>query len=471
MQSDPSGNRVLGLRLVPHARRASVLHEVHARPFHALPTPRRLLHFGFVTDAAQAAADRLSLAAFCTAHGAAPPDSGVKHHRAQLGDVALRWEQHSEFTTYTWELPADAAHPFARPPAAVRATIAALEQPGPHLVAADLCLLAEADVPDLAALPNLAVRSDPGEPGVLAELPDLATLPDLAASADLSAMFDPTSLAASLVDDGAAIVATDFRLTGDGTVRLLVLNRSLTPLRAGALTQRLLEIETYRTLALLGLPEAQRLAPEVQRVEAALARIAGAMTGSAGLDADHRLLDDLTGLASELEAGAVASGVRFGASRAYDEIVQQRLATIREVAQPGFPTLAAFLARRMAPAMRTCQMLEARQADLARKLARAANLLRTRVDVAIEQQNRDLLRSMNARTRLQLRLQQTVEGLSIAAISYYVVGLLEHVADGVRAAGYLPVAPAITTAVSVPIVVVGVALVVRRIRRRHALHD
>jgi len=125
----------------------------------------------------------------------------------------------------------------------------------------------------------------------------------------------------------------------------------------------------------------------------------------------------------------------------------------------------------MAPAMRTCQMLEARQADLARKLARAANLLRTRVDVAIEQQNRDLLRSMNARTRLQLRLQQTVEGLSIAAISYYVVGLLEHVADGVRAAGYLPVAPAITTAVSVPIVVVGVALVVRRIRRRHALHD
>ena len=121
--------------------------------------------------------------------------------------------------------------------------------------------------------------------------------------------------------------------------------------------------------------------------------------------------------------------------------------------------------------MRTCQMLEARQADLAQKLARAANLLRTRVNVAIEQQNRDLLRSMNARTRLQLRLQHTVEGLSIAAISYYVVGLLEHVTDGVRAAGYLPVAPAVTTAVSVPIVVIAIALVVRRIRRRVAMHD
>jgi uncharacterized membrane-anchored protein len=435
MPSDPSGSRVLGLRLAPHALRAAVLHEVHARPFHAVPTPRRLLHFGFVIDAGKAAADRASLAAFCTAHGADPPGDGVRHHHTRLGDVALQWEQHSEFTTYTWEVPADPARPFTRLPAALRELIAALPQPGPHLVAADLHLLAEADVPDLAAL------------------------------------FDPPSLAASLADDGAAIVATDFRLTGDGSVRLLVLDHSLTELRAGALTQRLLEIETYRTLALLGLPEAQRLAPEVQRIETALGRIANAMTGSASLDTDHLLLDDLTALAAALEADAVVSGVRFGASRAYDEIVQQRLATIREVAQPGFPTLAAFLARRMAPAMRTCQMLEARQGDLARKLARAANLLRTRVDVAIEQQNRDLLRSMNARTRLQLRLQQTVEGLSIAAISYYVVGLLERLLEGVRAAGYLPVAPAITTAISVPPVVIAIALVVRRIRRRHATHD
>ena len=167
----------------------------------------------------------------------------------------------------------------------------------------------------------------------------------------------------------------------------------------------------------------------------------------------------------------MGSGVRFGASRAYDEIVQQRLATIREVALPGYPTLAAFLARRMAPAMRTCQMLEARQGDLSRKLARAANLLRTRVDVAIEQQNRDLLRSMNARTGLQLRLQQTVEGLSIAAISYYVVALLAHVTDGVRAAGYLPLQPEITTAATVPIVVVTIAVLVRRIRRRHAKRE
>lgn len=435
MPNDPPTARVLGLRLAPHPLHATVLQEVHARPFHALPAPRRLLHFGFMTTPEQAAADRTAFAAFCATHGAPPPAAGVKHHRIALPTGALGWEQHSEFTTYTWELAADPDHPFARLPTATRELIATLPQPGPHLVAADLCLLAEADAPDLAAL------------------------------------FDAPSLAASLVDAAAAIVATDFRLTEDGVVRLLVLDRALTPMRAGALCQRLLEIETYRTLALLGLPEAQRLAPVVQRIESELARIASAMTGTASLDVDHRLLDNLTALAAEVEANAVVSGVRFGASRAYDEIVQQRLATIREITQPGYPTLAAFLARRLAPAMRTCQMLQARQADLATKLARSANLLRTRVDVAIERQNRDLLRSMNARTRLQLRLQQTVEGLSIAAISYYVVALLAHITEGIRAAGYLPLPETLTTAISVPVVIIAIALLVRRIRKRHLTTD
>ena len=116
--------------------------------------------------------------------------------------------------------------------------------------------------------------------------------------------------------------------------------------------------------------------------------------------------------------------------------------------------------------MRTCQMLEARQEGLANKLMRAANLLRTRVDVEIEQQNRDLLESMNERTRMQLRLQQTVEGLSVAAISYYVVGLAAYVLKGVKDLGYGP-DTSVSTAIAVPLVIVGVALVVRRIRRGH----
>ena len=108
---------------------------------------------------------------------------------------------------------------------------------------------------------------------------------------------------------------------------------------------------------------------------------------------------------------------------------------IREHGVEGWPTFQDFLARRMAPAMRTCAMLEERQAKLSEKLSRAANLLRTRVDVEIERQNRDLLSAMNDRARMQLRLQETVEGLSVAAISYYVVGLAAYVFKGAKDAG------------------------------------
>jgi uncharacterized membrane-anchored protein len=120
----------------------------------------------------------------------------------------------------------------------------------------------------------------------------------------------------------------------------------------------------------------------------------------------------------------------------------------------------------MAPAIRTCNATEERQANLSRKLARAAQLLRTRVDVEVEQQNRDLLRSMNARTRMQLRLQATVEGLSVAAISYYVVGLFGYIVKGAHDAGW-PVDPSIAMAGFVPIAVLLIWWIVRRVRTRH----
>jgi uncharacterized membrane-anchored protein len=191
------------------------------------------------------------------------------------------------------------------------------------------------------------------------------------------------------------------------------------------------------------------------------------MRRASGLGANHRLLDDLTALAAELEAGAAASLFRFGASRAYSEIVHLRLQTIGERKVDGFPTWSSFLARRMAPAMRTCVTTEERQATLSRKLARTANLLRTRVDVELEQQNRDLLKSMNERARLQLRLQATVEGLSVAAISYYLVGLFGYVVKAAHDAGLLRVEPSYVTAGFVPLALAGVWWVVRRIRRKH----
>jgi uncharacterized membrane-anchored protein len=422
-------------RLTPHPLRAAVLGEVHARPFTAIETPRRVLHFGFDTGSTRGEADREALMAFCVRRGLTPPKPHDKHHRVTFGSTVLRWEQHSEFTTYTWELPAastgGAFHPSA---ASLASPMASLPQPGPLIVAVDLHLVAD----------SAGITPEP--------------------------IFDRASLAVAENSDALAQYATDFRPDPAGFVRILVLDRGLGAERAGALVQRVLEIETYRTLALLGLPEAQRLAPSIARIEKRLAEVTEAIQESEGLAANHRLLDELTALAAELEAGAAASQYRFGASRAYDEIVHRRLATIGERKVGGLPTWSSFLARRMAPALRTCVTIEERQANLSRKLARAANLLRTRVDVEQEQQSRALLQSMNERTRLQLRLQTTVEGLSVAAISYYVVGLFGYLVKGAHDAG-LPVEPSYATAAFVPVALLGIWFMVRRIRRRHVVGE
>ena len=426
---------VSGGKLAPHPLRAAVLSEVHARPFTAVETPRRILHFAFETGAEAARADRAALSAFCAQQGLSPLADGGKHHRVALGGAVMRWEQHSEFTTYTWELPSETRVPFQPAAAALQTPMAALPQPGPLIVALDLHLL-----------------------------------PDAETGASAGTLFDRASLAVAENTEGDALFATDFQADASGFVRMLVLDRGLGPERAGALVQRLIETETYRTLALLGLPEAQRLAPSIGHIERRLVDVTEEMRGSQNLEDNNRLLDELTALAAELEAGAAASLFRFGASRAYYEIVQLRLQTIGERKVEGYPTWSSFLARRLAPAMRTCITTEERQANLSRKLARAANLLRTRVDVDLEQQNRDLLRSMNARTRLQLRLQTTVEGLSVAAVSYYVVGLFGYLVKGVHDEG-VPVNISLATALFVPLAVLAIWLTVRRIRRKHIAGD
>jgi uncharacterized membrane-anchored protein len=125
---------------------------------------------------------------------------------------------------------------------------------------------------------------------------------------------------------------------------------------------------------------------------------------------------------------------------------------LREEQVDGYQTIGEFLDRRLGPAMRTCASVSERLADLSRRATRAANLLRTRVDFALERQNQNLLHSMDRRAKLQLRLQQTVEGLSVAAITYYVVGLVNYAAKALKDAG-LPVNPTLATGVSIPIIV------------------
>ncbi|MBI3699691.1 MAG: DUF3422 domain-containing protein [Afipia sp.] len=420
-------------KLIPHLLRSTILSEVHARPFTAITVPARVLHFAFDTSGARAQIDRTNLDEFYAKRSLQRPDPSEKHRRAIFGTTALRWEQHSEFTTYTWEMPSGPNEiPFSPNAATIASQMQMIPQPGPLLVAIDLHLLAE-----------------DGERTAAEKL------------------FDKTSLALAENSDGSAVYATDFQLDPHGFVRILVLDRGMLQERAGALVQRIIEIETYRTLALLGLPEAQRLSPSVGACERRLVEVTSKIQKANDLDSNHRLLDELTALAAEVEAGAAASVFRFGASRAYEEIVTQRLQTIGERKIGGWPTWSSFLARRMKPALRTCVTIEQRQSSLSLKLARAANLLRTRVDVELEQQNQQLLKSMNARTRLQLRLQTTVEGLSVAAITYYVVSLFGYIVKAGHDSRAITIEPSIVTAAFVPIAALAIWWIIGRIRRKH----
>lgn len=423
--------------LVQHRLRAAVLNELHARPFTPLTVPHRILHFGFHTGETSAQDDRRNLVAFCEARGLPAPLASEKHYRISLGSTVLRWEQHSEFTTYTWEMPSAATDaPFAPSVATLEPATRALPQPGPLLVAIDLHIL-------------------PKNPDHM----------------PLEKLFDRASLATAENSDGTASYTTDFRLDPCGFVRILVIDNGLGPERAGALVQRVLEIETYRVLALLGLPEAQRLSPSISAIEHKLAEATQKMCKADDLASNRQLLDELTRLAADLEAGAAASAFRFGATRAYNEIIHQRLLTIGEQKIGGLPTWTSFLARRMDPAIRTCITTDNRQTELSLKLSRTADLLRTRVNVEIEKQNQELLKSMNARTRMQLQLQTTVEGLSVAAITYYVVGLFGYIAKAIHDSGYVPVEPAYMIAAFIPIAALAIWSIIRRIRKRHITQD
>lgn len=415
-----------------HHLRAAVLGELHARPFRALESPRILLHYAFTCDSQAIRDDRIWFADLCRSQGVKGPGESDRSHVLPMAGGSLRWEQHSEFITYTFDVAPDGGHPFGRIPAG-HPFGSGFRAPGPMLVAARLDVVPENGHDEAA----------------------------------LARWFDRASLAALQSEEGRAVAMTDFRQDGEGLTRILLIDRGMAPSQTGALAQRLIEVETYRTLALLGLPMATELSPDVRRIEEELVQLTGEMRGASDMDSNRHLLERLSDLAADLEAGAAASAYRFGASRAYHSILKARLETIEEAPVPGYLGLASFLARRIAPAMRTIVSVENRQINLSRKLARATTLLRTRVDVDMERQNRDLLDSMNRRARLQLRLQQTVEGLSVAAVSYYVVGLVGYLAKGLKEAGVPMPDPGLVSGMSVPLVLLAVWWTVRRIRAHH----
>ncbi len=420
-----------------HPLRHQLANELHARPFPVLRAPCHAVFLAIKApkDAANRdlEADRAHLIALLDRFGAPHPAPGATHFSADLGRHRLKWEQHTEFVTYTLFGQGVAARPFD--PAAF------------EVFPADW----------LAAAPGLRLTS---------ALIRVEEMP--AERAGMDAKFDEwfvaDSLAVSYVAEKSAVIAGDYRIDNAGHLRFAVFVRPDTgPRRVGRVVQRLCEVETYKSMSLLALPVARALGRKLAGLDRRVAELVGHIRAAARPEAE--VLDELLDLSAELEDLAAQSSFRFSAARAYAAIVAQRISIMREERYEGRQTFSEFMRRRYDPAMRTVRAVAGQLEALSERAKRAGDLLRTRVEVARSAQNQALLASMDRRADLQLRLQKTVEGLSVVAISYYAVNLVTYALYPL--AHRYEVSKTMVSAGATPLVVLAVWGLVRRIRKAH----
>lgn len=423
-----------------HPQRVALHNEIHARPPEAMAAPLAISHLVMFGDAAQREASREHLAALLRDHHLPGPDVHATHLRMDLGAFRVRWELHTEFVTWSFSRAFDAAGFGDHEPAAA-----------------------------LASVPQQWLAALPGQ--FLAGL-HLWAVPPRAAGSDFlfRHVLHEEGLVASRVADGQCEVYTDFALHADGFSRMVVLvggamaQPALSPRRLGRLVQRLLEIDTYRMTALLGLPAAREAAAALASAERELAALADAIR-VAGPQEEPKLLDRLTKLAGQVESQYAATHSRFSASAAYFQLVQRRIAELGEARLPGLQTIAEFIERRLSPARATCEWATRRQDALSQRVSRISNLLRTRVEIEQQHSSQALLAAMNRRQGLQLKLQATVEGLSVAAITYYIVGLVSYLAKGAQEIGW-PWSAERSAALAIPVVAFAVWWSLRRLHNR-----
>jgi len=373
-----------------------------------------------------------SLTDLCLQYGLAPPASGQGHFFGDFGRFRLKWEGHGEFDDYT----------FYR-----------------DLVRLDTPFVESA----IDALPEGWLEQLPGSLIAATHVVIVPDAPEWSHRERVAAALGAVDIVGAEISDGTGAAYSDLQLDSRGFTRFLLVNRAMSASQSGRQAQRLIEIETYRMMAMLGFPVARQAADALNDVDERLGELIGRLE-TAPPEEEPAMLREVTRLAAITERIAAEAGFRIAASRAYHALVQQRGRDLREQRIAGLQMVLEFLERRFGPAMAFCESVDRRISASSERIDRASNLLRTRVEIEREAQNQQLLAAMNRRARLQLHLQQTVEGFSVAAITYYAVGLLSMVFKGLATTG-VPINEDIATGLSVLPVALTVAWGVRRIRK------
>ncbi|WP_027852328.1 DUF3422 family protein [Marinobacterium litorale] len=420
-----------------HPLRDSLYDELHSRPFQVIPSPARVTHLALQVNEEQKKEQFLHLQRLHELLGYEVPEYETHCYEQTFGQLRIRWEKHLEFTSYTFInlAPSQGGNPFDEAGISVLPAGWLEQMPGTVIAAFHV------------AIEDAREHPEPGPEGV-------------------KPWFENLRLIGSSPQNGDARVWTTFRLHSDGFGRLLVYNKRMSDSQLGRLVQRLVEIETYRLMTLLALPEARRISPMLGDMDAQLAQITHLLAENGEAD-ESGLLAELTQMAARIEAFRAQTTFRFAATRAYGDLIMSRIDELKEDEVSGHLTINEFLSRRLLPAVRTCSGVGERLEDLSRRVDRASDMMRTRVEMAIQQQNRELLSSMDRRSKIQLMMQHTVEGLSVAAISYYLVGLVKYLLEALYGAG-VPFDKSIVTGIMVPIVLLVVWMATRRIH--HHFH-
>jgi uncharacterized membrane-anchored protein len=417
-----------------HPQRFVLHNEVHARAPAILSLPVSASYLALTLSSSEKPREREHLKHLCQRFGITPPEADADHFNAVFDRFQLIWEQHGEFSTYSFFAYDSLESPFSDP-ALKRVPLDWLAQlHGQTIVAAHACVVDEQDI---------------GYQGTH----DLSPI---------SAFFAGNPIVGCQVTGNAASAFTDFRLHVDGFSRFLIVNHHLRTAQAGRLLQRLFDIEVYRVMALLAFPIARQLSPALKKADQRLYTITNSMTQSENDDA--KLLDELTALAAEVENHISSHQFRFAAANAYHQLVWQRLSDLREERIQGIQTLGEFLKRRLDPAMNTCNSVSHRFMLISERISNTSQLLRTKVDIMIERQNQRLLSSMALRAKMQLRMQQMVEGISMVAITYYAASLVGKTADAAHAQGW-QVNPEFVEGVSIPFILLILVLGGKRMHR------
>ena len=417
-----------------HPLRNDLYNELHSRPFQVLPTPARVTQMAVLTTPEQREQQFRHLQELHRLMGHPVPENEVGCFEHTFGSLRVRREMHMEFASYTFiNLDAGDETPFTET-GITPLPEGWLEQLTGTVIAAF----------------HLEVR--PAADGTEGDLDYVRK------------HFEGMRLVGSSPQEGAARVWGTFRLHSDGFGRFMVMNHHMSDSQLGRLTQRLMEIETYRLMSLLALPVAREITPSLNDMDEKLAVITRSLAENEEVD-EEKLLAQLTNIAARIEAFRAHSTFRFSATRAYHQLVLTRLEELREDELSGHLTLTEFMTRRLTPAVKTCEAVSERLEDLSRRIDRASDMMRTRVELAIQSQNQQLLSSMDRRSKIQLMMQHTVEGFSVVVISYYLLALLKLALESADDAGF-DVNTSLVLGIAIPVVLGLVFIGVRMIHHR-----